>query len=414
MNTKIELLSPVGDFSCFTAAIKAKADSIYFGLEDLNMRSFSSSNFKIEDLEEISAICRKHGIKSYLTLNTIIYNKDIKRLKQICLAAKNAKIDAIITSDFSVIQEARLLNINVHISTQANVSNIEAVKFFSKYANVIVLARELKLDQITSICDSIKKEKICGPDGNLIKIEIFVHGALCIGISGRCYMSLAQYNMSANRGECLQACRRKYRVIEEETQKELLLDNKYIMSPRDLCTITVLDQILKSGVSILKIEGRARSAEYVDMVVKTYKNAVDAIYNRTYTKDKIDSWIKDLKTVFNRGFWYGGYYLGEDFEKWSASYGSKATKKKIYVGKATNYFSKIKVAEFILQAHDLKIGDEILIVGSKTGVVKSNIEDLRKYQTSILKNEKKIVSFPIKEKIRKNDKLYILKENSEI
>lgn len=409
---KIEILAPVGDFACLRAAIQSSADSIYFGVEDLNMRSHATkSSFKISDLEEISSFCKKHGIKAYLTLNTLIYDQDLTKMQKILEAAKNAKIDAIVASDFAVIKHAKKMGLNIHLSTQANVTNIEAIKFFSFFADVIVLARELNLNQIKYICDTIKKENIRGPCGSLIKIEIFTHGALCVAIAGKCYMSLALYNMSANRGKCLQTCRRKFKVIEEETKKELVLDNKYIMSPKDLCTITVLDQIIKSGISILKLEGRGRPPEYVQTVVSCYKEAIKAIDEGSYTKEKIDNWLEKLKTVFNRGFWHGGYYLGNELGKWCGSYGSRATKKKTYVGKATNYFSKIKVAEFQIEASDLKIGNEIIIIGNKTGIVKSQIKNLRIHKEIQSAKKGEIVAFPLNEKIRKNDKLYIIEEN---
>jgi U32 family peptidase len=411
---KIYILAPVGDFSCLAAAIKAKADAVYFGTEKLNMRTHGASNFKEEDLEKISATCKKNNIKSYLTLNTIIYDDDLGKMKEILKAAKKANIDAIIASDFSVINNAHEMGLKVHLSTQVNISNIEAVKFFSKYADVMVLARELPLEKIKAICETIANENIRGPSGNLIQIELFVHGALCVAISGKCYMSLAQYNMSANRGECLQACRRKYQVREEETGKELLLDNKYIMSPKDLCTISILDQIVSSGVTLLKIEGRARPAEYVDKTVQCYKDALKSIERGTYTKEKINKWIEKLKTVFNRDFWQGGYYLGNELGEWTASYGSRATQKKTYVGKATNYFSKIEVAEFLIQAHELKVGSNILIVGEKSGLINSTISNLRnekglEIQTA-QKGEK--IAFPLAHKVRKNDKLYLIENNT--
>lgn len=372
------------------------------------MRSRSTNNFTIEDLKTISQLCKKHNIGSAVTLNTILYDEDIEKAKQICKEIKNHSIHAIIASDFGLIQYAHSLGLNVHISTQANVCNVEAVKFFAKYATTIVLSRELTLQQITFICNAIKKEKIYGSTGELIKIEIFIHGALCVAISGKCYMSLAQYNKSANRGACLQVCRRKYRVIEEETQKALIIDNDYIMSPKDLCTISVLNHIIKSGVSVLKIEGRARSAEYVHTVVTTYKEAIRSIEEKSYTKDKIDHWIHTLHTVFNRGFWHGGYYLGKELDQWSKSYGSKSTKKKTYVGKITNYFSKSKVAEVLIQSHQLKVGDEILIIGNTTGVVHTKITNLRAEKNTTIAKQKDLISFPLHEKIRKNDKLYVL------
>lgn len=412
MKNKIYLLSPAGDYSCLTAAIKEKADCIYFGIDNLNMRAHSCNNFKIDDIKQISLICKENRMKSLLTLNTIIYDDDLSKMHSILKAAKEAEIDAIIASDFSVINLAKKLGLKIHLSTQVNVSNIEAVRFFAQYADVIVLARELSLSKIKFICQTIKNENICGPSGEQIKIEIFIHGALCVAISGKCYMSLAQYNMSANRGECLQACRRKYRVIEEETSKELILDNKYIMSPKDLCTISVLDKIIDSGCSILKIEGRARSAEYVQKVVACYKEALLAIEEGSYTKEKIEKWITELSTVFNRSFWHGGYYLGEDLGEWSASYGSQAKRKKIYVGKATNYFSKIKVAEFLIQARELKVGDEIMIIGDNTGIIQSRIENLRTDEDREVVFQGEKAAFPLHEMIKKNDKLYVIEKSN--
>ena len=341
-----------------------------------------------------------------------MYDDDLKEMEKILHAAKKAKIDFIIASDVSVLEYARKLNLKASISTQANISNIEAVRFFSKYADIIVLARELNLSQIKHITETIKNENIRGPGGDLVKIEIFIHGALCIAISGKCYMSLSQYNMSANRGGCLQACRRKYKVTEEETGKELFIDNKYIMSPKDLCTISVLDQITASGVDLLKIEGRARPPEYVKTVVKTYKDALDAINSNSYTKDKIDRWLNDLKNVFNRGFWHGGYYLGNDLDIWSKSYGSKALRKKTYVGKITNYYSKIKVAELQVEANELKINDEILIIGKTTGLIEDKITHLKSEEKKDIQiaEKKTTISFPLSQPVKKNDKLYILEQ----
>ena len=411
MKNRIEILAPTGDFSCLRAAINAKADCIYFGIEKLNMRAHGANNFKIADLPEISKICKKNNIRAYLSLNTIIYNNDISMMKEILNATKNAKIDGVIASDFSVINYAKNIGLTVHLSTQANISNIDAVRFYSKYSDVIVLARELPLKDIKEICNTIKDEKICGPSGNLIKIEVFIHGALCVAISGKCYMSLAQYNMSANRGQCLQSCRRKYKVTEEETGKELIVDNKYIMSPKDLCTISVLDEIVDSGCNVLKIEGRARPPEYVDITVKTYREALQAIENKSYTKDKIDKWKSTLQSVFNRGFWEGGYYLGNKLDTWCSNYGSKATTKKTYVGKATNYFSKIKIAEFLVQAKELKIGDEIVIIGNKTGIIRAKVKSLHTDKETDIAYQGEKAAIPIPEKIRTNDKLYILKES---
>lgn len=408
---EIELLAPSGNFACLKAAINAGAKSVYFGVEDLNMRSNATSNFELRDLKEISLYCKENKAKAYLTLNTVLYDDDLKKMQKLCNEAKKAGIDAIIASDIAAIEYARSIGLNVHISTQLNVSNIEAVKFFAKYAEVIVLARELNLEQISSICKAIKDQRIKAPSGQDVRIEIFIHGALCVAISGKCYMSLAQYNLSANRGACLQACRRKYRVIEEETNKELVLDNKYIMSPKDLCTISVLDQIIASGVKVLKIEGRARPPEYVDTVVTAYREALQNIAEKTYTKEKIEEWIFKLSKVFNRGFWHGGYYLGNELGEWCGSYGSLAKEKKTYVGKATNYFSKIKVAEFLIQSGSLKVGDEVLIIGNNTGVIKTKIKNLRTDKEILSAQKGDLVAFPLDEKIKKNDQLYIIEKN---
>src|SRR3989338_5866440 len=315
-----EVMAPAGSYESLIAAIKAKADSIYFGVSKLNMRARSGS-FGFKDIEKVAAICMENNVKAYLALNTIMYDDDLELMRKICGKAKESKIDAIIASDIAAMEYARSIGLEVHASTQLNISNIEAVRFFSKYADVMVLARELSLRQIDDICGHIKKEKIKGPNGNLLKIELFCHGALCVSIAGKCYMSLAAYNMPANRGECLQNCRRAYRVIDEETGNELILENKYVMSPKDLCTIGFLDKIADAGVSILKIEGRARSAEYVYTVTKAYKEALESIKAGSYTKDKIKQWTKNLESVYNRGFWHGGYYLGKKLGEWSNAYG---------------------------------------------------------------------------------------------
>lgn len=404
-----EVTAPVGSYESLQAAIQAGADSIYFGIDKLNMRSHSANNFKLKDLKKISEICKKNNLKCYLTLNTIIYNKELKQIKQICDKAKQAKIDAIIASDFSVIQYANKIKLPVHVSTQVNISNIEEVKFFSKYADVIVLARELNLTQIKQITSQIKKQKITGPSKRLIKIEIFIHGALCISLSGKCYMSLANYNTSANRGKCFQSCRRKYKVYDDETEQELTIDNKFVMSPSDLCTIGSLDKILASGINILKIEGRARKADYVYQVVKAYKEAIDSIQNKTYTKSKINNWLKELKKVYNRGFWKGGYYLGKKAGEWSGQYGSHSTQKKIYLGICTHYFDKKQVGCFKIETGELKQGDNILITGTKTGVLYQKANNLLLDNKKILKAKKgDLITFKTKKRIRKGDKLYIL------
>ena len=407
---KQKILSPVGYFDSLKAAIKAKTDSIYFGIKSLNMRSKSSKNFSIDDLEEIRSLTQENNIKAYLTVNSIIYDEDIKLMKEILLAAKKNNLDAIIAHDFATLEYAKEIGIKVHLSTQANISNVEAVRFYSRYADVVVLARELNLNQIKHIVDTIKKEKITGPSNELIKIEIFIHGALCVAVSGKCYMSLAQYNKSANRGECLQACRRKYIVIEEETGKELVIDNKYVMSPKDICTIFHLEEIVKAGVSLLKIEGRGRSSEYVLATTKCYREALELIETDTYTQDKKEFLLSELSKVYNRGFWHGGYYLGKDSEMWTKSYGSKAKEKKIYIGKATNFFSNINVAEFLLHSHSLKIGDEVLIIGPTTGIIKTIVLSMQKDKPIKKAFKGDLIAIKLDEKIRRNDKLYLLEK----
>jgi U32 family peptidase len=409
----IELLAPGGSYAAITAAIKAGANAIYFGVAPLNMRKNCSYNFTIEDIGKIASICHKSNIKSYLALNTLLYNTDITIMHDLCDEAKKSKIDAIIACDMAAIQYANKIDLSVHISTQANVSNIEALKFYSNYADTIVLARELGIEDIRDISRKIITENIRGPSGKHIKIELFIHGALCVAISGKCYMSLAQYNASANRGECLQACRRKYRVIEEETDKELLIDNKYVMSPKDLCTIDFLDTLIASGCNIFKIEGRGRSADYVFQVVKAYREAIDNIYSYSYTPKKIKAWIDDLKKVYNRGFWHRGYYLGKKLSEWSKTHGSVAQKTKTYVGRVTNYFTQAKIVEAILEAGDLEKGNEIVIIGDTTGVVKNKITNLRVMdKDQAIASKKQIITFPLLDKVRKNDKIYVIKDKN--
>ncbi len=410
MQNKIEVMAPVGSFESLIAAIKAKADSVYFGIEKLNMRARSANNFMLKDLKKIVSICKENKVKCYLTLNIIMYDEDLNLMKKICNRAKEENIDAVIASDISVINYANSIGLRVHCSTQLNVSNIEAVKFYSKYADTIVLARELTIKQIKSICEEIKKQNICGPDKELVKIEIFAHGALCVAIAGKCYMSLTEYNSSANRGACFQNCRRSYRVIDEETGYELNLNNKYVMSPKDLCTISFLNKIIKSGISILKIEGRGRGPEYVFTTTKVYKEAVESIYNKRYTKENIEKWAKELESVFNRGFWHGGYYLGNKLGEWSNSRGNKATKEKSFIGIVKNYFLKPEITEIILQADSLKVNDEILITGPTTGIVKTKVDNIRvNDKNSSFAEKGSLITIPIKEKVRKNDKVFILK-----
>jgi len=407
---KVEIMAPAGSFESLMSAIKAGADSVYFGVEYLNMRANSANNFKLKDLKKIVSICKKNNVKCYLTLNIIIYDEDLNLMRKICSAAKKHNINAIIASDMAVITYARSLGLKVYCSTQINTSNIESIKFYSQFADAIVLARELNLKQITNLCRKIKKENIKGPNGNLLQIEIFAHGALCVSIAGKCFMSLAAYNSSANRGACFQNCRRSYRVIDEETGNELLLENKYVMSPKDLCTITFLDKIIESGISILKIEGRGRSAEYVYTTTKVYKEALESYYNDTLSKEKISNWLKELESVFNRGFWQGGYYLGNKLGEWSNYSGNKSTKEKYFLGLIKNYFSKPKIAELILQTDSLNKGDELLIIGPTTGVVKTEIKSIRINNQEISSAKKRNdVTIPVIEKVRKNDKVYLLK-----
>ncbi len=405
-----ELLSPAGSYQSLYSAIRAGADSVYFGAGDLNMRSRSSFNFREEDIFKVARICSKHKVKSYLALNTIVYDNEIAKVEKILSSAKEAKISAIIASDLSVIAIARQMGLNVHISVQANVSNIQTVKFLAEYADVMVLARELSLEQITAIIKKITEENICGPSGHPVKIEIFTHGALCVSISGKCYMSLATHNASANRGACYQNCRRPYRVIDEIDGHELILDNKYIMSPKDICLIRCLDKIVESGVSILKIEGRGRSADYVYTVTKAYREALNAINNGQYNPENIKRWEKEISGVFNRGFWHGGYYLGKSLEMWSNNPDNKAEKKKIRAGIVTNYFSKIGIAEVTLRESELNIGDEILIIGSTTGTITQIIENIRLEEKDVPSAPKgSVVSIPLYRKARRNDDLFILK-----
>lgn len=411
MNKEIEVMAPVGNYESLHAAIKAGADSVYFGVEKLNMRSRSANNFTLRDLKKIVSLCTEHNLKTYLTLNTIIYDDDLKDMKKICQKAKSAGIDAVIASDLSVMEYARSIGLNVHVSTQANVSNIEAVRFFSRYADSVILARELSLKQIKEICTKIKKENIKGPDNKLLKVEIFVHGALCVSISGKCYMSLALYNHSANRGDCFQVCRHTYDVKDRETGQELSIDNNYVMSPKDLCTISVLDKLLGAGVSILKIEGRARKSDYVYTTVKAYREAVESIQNKTYTKDKIKNWHEQLKSVYNRGFWEGGYYLGKKLGEWIGKYGSEAVTRKVYVAKGIRYFAKPKIAYFKVESGEIKVGDEISITGKTTAIFNYVISEMHVNDKPAEKASKgDEITFPLKERIRMNDKLYVIKK----
>jgi len=405
-----EIMAPAGSYESLAAAFQAGADSIYFGIENLNMRSKSSNNFTIQDLKTIAATCKEHGIKSYLTVNTVIYDNDICLMQQIVDAAKEAKINAIIAGDVSVMSYARQIGIEVHLSTQLNIANVEALKFYARFADVVVLARELNLDQVAEIHHQIIKQNICGPKGELVRIEMFCHGALCMAISGKCYLSLHEYNASANRGACVQICRRGYTVKDRETNAELDIDNQYILSPKDLKTVHFMNKMMDAGVRVFKIEGRARGAEYVKTVVTCYREAIESQLSKTFTEDKINVWNEKLATVFNRGFW-DGYYLGQHLGEWTHKYGSSATKRKILIGKGIKYYSKLGVAEFLIESQDLNVGDEILITGPTTGAVESVVEEIRVNLKPVQKAVKgENISIPIKEKIRPSDKLYKLVE----
>ena len=410
----IEIMAPVGSYESLMAAIQGGAGSVYFGVEHLNMRSRSSHNFTIEDLKKITEIAHSHGVKTYLTMNVEIFDTDAEQMNTILDAAKEAGVSAVIAADISVIVYARSIGLEVHISTQVNITNIEAVKFYSQFAEVVVLAREMNLERVREISRQIDEQQIKAPSGNLVQLEMFVHGALCMAVSGKCYLSLHEMNSSANRGACLQICRRAYIVTDKETGAELEIDNEFIMSPKDLNTIHFLNKILDSGVSVLKIEGRARSPEYVKTTVECYREAVDACFDDTFTEEKIQNWNERLATVFNRGFW-DGYYLGQRLGEWSTSYGSQATKRKIYVGKCTNFFTNIQVAEFKLETKNLKTGDEIIVTGPTTGVIQTTVEEIRvdlKPVDQALKGE--VISVPFDVKLRRNDKLYKLVEAKQL
>ena len=402
----IEIMSPAGSWESLQAAIQGGANSVYFGIEQLNMRAKSSNNFTLKDLVEIASLCNEKNIKTYITLNTIIYAHDLILMKKIINAAKQTGINAIIASDQAVIGYASSIQMEVHISTQTNITNIETIRFYSHFADVIVLSRELSLYQIKKITEEIKRQKIKGPSGELMQIEIFAHGALCVAVSGKCYMSLHTTNSSANRGACIQNCRKTYTVTDKEDGHQFEIDNEYIMSPKDLCTIGFLDQVLEAGANILKLEGRGRSPEYVKTTTECYRDAANSYLNGTYTKEKIEKWMTKLKTVYNRGFW-DGYYLGQKLGEWSKTHGSKATKKKMYLGKAKNYFTNLRVAEFDLESFSLNKGDNILITGKTTGVIETIVGEMR-LNDKLVKDVKKGDNFSMKldHTVRPKDKLY--------
>lgn len=403
---KIELMAPAGNFESLQAALDNGADSVYFGVEQLNMRARASINFTLADLPEIAKRCKKKGVRTYLTLNTIIYDHDLSLIKTLLDAAKSAGLTAVIAMDQAVISYARQIGMEVHISTQINITNIETVKFYALFADTMVMSRELSLGQVKKIVDQIEKDQVKGPSGKLVEVEIFGHGALCMAVSGKCYLSLHSHNSSANRGACKQNCRKKYTVIDQETGFEIELENEYMMSPKDLCTVNFLNQVIETGVKVLKIEGRGRAPEYVAKVTKVYREAIDAYYEGNYSIEKVEKWMAELAKVYNRGFW-SGYYLGQKLGEWTDVDGSKATQKKIYIGKGEHYFPKTKIGEFKIEAYGICLGDKILITGPTTGVKEFDL-------TEMLVNDQPIstatkgdsCTIPLPFRIRKADKLY--------
>ena len=401
-------MAPVGSRESLAAAIQAGADSVYFGIEKLNMRAHSASTFTIDDLREIAQTCREHGMKSYLTVNTIIYGEDLPLMREIIDAAHEAGISAVIASDVAVMQYCRRVGQEVHLSTQLNISNIEALRFYAQFADVVVLARELKLEQVADIYRQVCEEHICGPGGEQIRIEMFCHGALCMAISGKCYMSLDAANRSANRGECIQVCRRSYTVTDNETGYQLEIDNKYIMSPKDLKTVRFIDKMMKAGVRVFKIEGRARGPEYVYNVVSCYKEAIRSVLDGTFTEERKNEWDRRLATVFNRGFW-DGYYQGQLMGEWNKEYGSCATERKVYIGRGTKYYSKLGVAEFTVEANTFEVGDKLLITGPTTGVIYVTPEEIHDDNGPVaVAQQGTRVSIAVPAKVRPSDKLFKL------
>ena len=409
----IELMAPAGDFTSLQAALDNGADSAYFGVEQLNMRARASMNFTLEDLPEISRRCKEKGVRTYLTLNTIIYDHDLSIIKRLLDKAKEADLTAVIAMDQAVIAYARQIGMEVHISTQINITNIETVKFYSLFADTMVMSRELSVSQIKKICQQIEKEQIKGPSGNLVEIEIFGHGALCMAVSGKCYLSLHSHNSSANRGACKQNCRKKYTVIDQESGFEIELDHEYMMSPKDLCTIGFLDQIVDAGVKVLKLEGRGRAPEYVARVTKCYREAIDSIAEGTFSQEKVAEWMKQLETVYNRGFW-SGYYLGQKMGEWSPNSGSNATQKKVYIGKGRHFYPKSNIAEFLIEAYDLSVGDSVLVQGPTTGsqelVIESMMVENKGQSEKATKSE--VVTFKTDFRVRPSDKLYKIVKNT--
>ena len=408
---QIELMAPAGNFESLQAALDNGANSVYFGVEQLNMRARASINFTLDDLQEISDRCKEKNVRTYLTLNTIIYDHDLSIIKTLIAKAKEADITAVIAMDQAVIMAAREAGMEVHISTQINITNIETVKFYALFADTMVLSRELSLRQVKKITEQIEKDQIKGPSGKLVEIEIFGHGALCMAVSGKCYMSLHSQNSSANRGACKQNCRKKYTVIDQETGFEMELDNEYIMSPKDLCTIDFLNEVIEAGIKVLKIEGRGRAPEYVAKVIKCYREAIDSLYDGTYNKAKVIAWMQNLEKVYNRGFW-SGYYLGQKLGEWSKGSGSHATQKKVYLGKGVHYFPKSEIGEFKIEAYDVAIGDTILITGPTTGAKEVELKEMFVNDQCLgkaIKGDSVTIKLPFR--IRPSDKLYKVVEN---
>lgn len=407
-----EIMAPAGSFESLTAAIQGGADSVYFGIDQLNMRAGSANNFTLTDLNEITSVCRGKGIKTYLTLNVVVYDRELGQMRGIVDAAVEAGVTAIIASDMAVIEYAVSAGAEVHLSTQVNITNSEALKFYSRFADVIVLARELNIEQVRVIYDYIRRNDIRGPSGNLLRIEMFIHGALCMAVSGKCYLSLHENNTSANRGTCYQTCRKAYIVTEKETGHQLEIDNEYIMSPRDLCTIGFLNKLVDAGVRVMKIEGRARSADYVKTVTGCYNEALNSIIDGTYDDSKIEVWRARLATVFNRGFW-DGYYLGQRLGEWTNRYGSSATMTKLYLGKVTNYFARIGVAEIKLENGDLRTGDKLLFTGPSTGAIEHTAGEIRvDLKPAGIARKGELCSVPVPHLLRRSDKVYLYVESA--
>ena len=402
----IEVMAPVGSYEALSAAIQAGAGSVYFGIGKLNMRSKSTKNFNLDDLGVISNICHDNGVKSYVTVNTVVFDEEIEEMHALLDAVKANGISAVIASDQSVIQYAREIGVEVHISTQCNITNIEAVKYYSQFADVMVTARELNINQVRHITEEIERRNITGPGGDLVRIEVFCHGALCMAVSGKCYLSLDNFGTSANRGACVQPCRRGYEVTDRDKEITLAIENEYIMSPKDLCTLPFLDKVLASGVKVLKIEGRGRSPEYTKLTVSVYREAVDAVRNGTFDEEKVAAWLARLKSVYNRDFW-DGYYLGRKMGEWTTKYGSQATKTKLFIGTVTNFFGKISVAEIRMETHDIKLGDEIMIIGPSTGVYEDTVREIRVDLNPVEMSVKgELCSIPTNDTVRRGDKVY--------